>query len=148
MFSFLSASEYVGLDSNPEYTLRARRLYPNAQFVCQSVTEYKVPQSEYFDLVLALGIVHHLEDSEAVQLFRIAQTALKPEGRLITLDGIWLPNQSWFSKFLLRIDRGTFVRGEKEYIELALTSFSKIKPTVRHDLLRIPYSHLILECTR
>ena len=36
-----------------------------------------------------------------MQLFRMARRTLKPEGRLITLDGVWVAGQSRFAKFLL-----------------------------------------------
>jgi 2-polyprenyl-3-methyl-5-hydroxy-6-metoxy-1,4-benzoquinol methylase len=147
MAPYLPRSEYVGFDANPDYLERAQRHFPEARFVCERVSENNLPQSGYFDIVVALGIVHHLDDQEAVQLYRMAYNALKPEGRLITLDGVWAPNQSKFAKFLLRRDRGYFVRPQEAYEKLASTSFSKINPTVRHDLLRIPYTHLILECS-
>jgi SAM-dependent methyltransferase len=148
MVPYLPRSQYVGFDANPEYIRRAQGRFPEARFVCDLVSEHNLPQSEYFDIVVALGIVHHLDEAEAVQLFRMAHHALKPGGRLVTLDGVWVPHQSRFARFLLSRDRGRFVRHEEEYGALASTSFSSVKATVRHDLLRIPYSHLILECRR
>jgi SAM-dependent methyltransferase len=148
MVPYLPRSEYVGFDANPDYIQQARRRFPEAHFTCDRVNEYNLPQSEYFDIVIALGILHHLEDKEAVQLFRMARRTLKPQGRLITLDGVWVAGQSRFAKFLLSRDRGRFVRRAEQYVALASTSFSTVNSTVRHDMLRIPYSHLILECSR
>ncbi|MGC2770547.1 MAG: class I SAM-dependent methyltransferase, partial [Candidatus Sulfotelmatobacter sp.] len=146
MVPYLPSSEYVGFDANPDYIQQAQRRFPEAHFTCDQVNEYNLPQSEYFDIVIALGILHHLEDFEAVQLFRMARRTLKPDGRLITSDGVWLASQSKFAKFLLSRDRGRFVRQAEEYVALASTSFSSVSSAVRHDMLRIPYSHLILEC--
>jgi len=148
MVPYLPRSEYVGFDANPDYIQQAQRRFPEAHFTCDRVNEYNLPQSEYFDIVIALGILHHLEDKEAVQLFRMARRTLKPQGRLITLDGVWVAGQSRFAKFLLSRDRGRFVRRAEQYVALASTSFSTVNSTVRHDMLRIPYSHLILECSR
>jgi SAM-dependent methyltransferase len=146
MVPYLPRSEYFGFDTNPDYIQQARQRFPEAHFTCDRVNEYNLPQSEYFDVVIALGILHHLDDPEARQLFRMARRALKPEGRLITLDGVWVAGQSRFAKFLLSRDRGCFVRHEEQYVALASTSFSYVNSTIRHDMLRIPYSHLILEC--
>ncbi|MFZ1165849.1 MAG: class I SAM-dependent methyltransferase, partial [Candidatus Sulfotelmatobacter sp.] len=146
MVPYLPKSEYVGFDANPDYIQQAQRRFPEAHFTCDQVNEYNLPQSEYFDIVIALGILHHLDDPEAVQLFRMARRTLKPDGRLITSDGVWLASQSKFAKFLLSRDRGRFVRQAEEYVALASTSFSSVSSAVRHDMLRIPYSHLILEC--
>lgn len=148
MVPYLPSSEYVGVDANPDYIQQAQRRFPDVHFTCARVDYYNLPQSEYFDIVIALGILHHLDDPEAVQLFRIARCTLKPEGRLITSDGVWVSGQSRFAEFLLSRDRGRFVRHVEEYVALASTSFSTIHSTVRHDMLRIPYSHLILECRR
>jgi SAM-dependent methyltransferase len=148
MVPYLPRSEYVGFDANPDYIQQAQRRFPEAHFTCDRVNEYSLPQSEYFDIVIALGILHHLDDQEAVQLFRMARRTLKPQGRLITLDGVWVAGQSRFARFLLSRDRGRFVRRAEQYVALASTSFSTVNSTVRHDMLRIPYSHLVLECSR
>jgi SAM-dependent methyltransferase len=148
MVPYLPRSEYVGFDANSDYIQQAQRRFPEAHFTCDRVNEYNLPQSEYFDIVIALGILHHLDDQEAVQLFRMARRTLKPQGRLITLDGVWVAGQSRFARFLLSRDRGRFVRRAEQYVALASTSFSTVNSTVRHDMLRIPYSHLILECSR
>ena len=145
---YLPQADYLGFDLSPEYIEQAQRRFPNARFVCQRVSRYTLADQSSFDIVLALGIVHHLDDEEAVQLFEIAHTALKLGGRLITLDGVWTDGQSAAAKYLLARDRGRFVRSEAEYVALASKYFSEVKPSVRHHLLRIPYTHLILECVR
>ena len=149
---YLPESEYVGFDLSQEYIEQARKKFsakfPRTKFVCERVSQYTLPQREYFEIVLALGILHHLDDSEALQLFRISHDALKPGGKLVTLDGVWTDDQSRSARYLLARDRGQFIRAEQQYIGLASEVFSKVTPSIRHDLLRIPYTHLILECIR
>ena len=145
---YLPQSEYVGFDANSHYVEKASKRFPQAKFVCETVSEYTLPQKSYFDIVLALGIVHHLNDRESVQLFRIAHEALRPGGKLVTLDGVWAGNQSRTERYLLAKDRGRFVRSEAEYVKLASEVFSQIKSNIRPRLLRIPYTHVILECVK
>ncbi|RKZ63742.1 MAG: class I SAM-dependent methyltransferase, partial [Candidatus Parabeggiatoa sp. nov. 3] len=45
-------------------------------------------------------------------------------------------------------DRGQNVRTQEGYLELASQVFSNITTDIRHDLLRIPYTHFILECVK
>jgi SAM-dependent methyltransferase len=91
-----------------------------------------------FDLVLATGILHHLDDSRALSLFELARKALKPTGRLITFDGCFVAGQPKLAKFVVSRDRGAFVRQPEQYSRLASASFGKVETFVRHDLLRIP----------
>lgn len=145
---YLGACDYTGLDISSDYIKSARSRFPQASFHCDRVNSYKLPQNSYFDRVLALGVVHHLDDDEALQLFETAHTALKPGGKLVTLDGVFVQGQSLIARLLLKRDRGEFVRDEKGYSQMAKKIFSTVKVTVRHDLLRVPYSHIIMECIR
>jgi cyclopropane fatty-acyl-phospholipid synthase-like methyltransferase len=146
--SYLPPSDYLGFDLSPEYIELARRRFPKAQFVCERVSQFSLAKEQSFDLVLALGIVHHLADAEARQLFQISYDALEPGGKLVTIDGVWSDGQSPVARWLLARDRGEHIRSEREYVGIASQVFSNIAPSVRHDLLRIPYTHLILECIR
>jgi len=145
---YLPDSEYVGFDMSSKYIEIARKRFPQAQFICERVSQFSLAKQQSFDAVLALGVVHHLDDHEARQLFQIAYDALKSGGKLITFDGVWTNDQSPAARWLLARDRGEHVRNEGEYVNIASQVFANVKATVRHDLIRIPYSHLILECVR
>lgn len=148
MVPYLPSAEYVGLDVSPEYIDRARRRFPKARFVCQAVGQHNLVEPDSFDIVLALGVLHHLDDDEAVALFQLARDAMKPGGRLVTIDGVWTDDQSKMVKYLLSRDRGRFVRSQDGYRELAAKVFSEIESVIRHDMLRIPYTVVILKCFR
>jgi hypothetical protein len=45
-------------------------------------------------------------------------------------------------------DRGEYVRSEQEYVRIASQVFGNVEAAVQHDLLSIPYTHLILSCVR
>ena len=148
ILGYLPECQYVGFDISSKYIEMARKRFPQAQFFCERVSQFSLARQSNFDVVLALGVVHHLDDEEAIQLFQIAYDALKPGGKLVTLDGVIRNDQSRMARWLLARDRGEFVRSEAEYVRVASRVFRKVKATVRHDLLRIPYTHLILECVR
>jgi SAM-dependent methyltransferase len=145
---YLPPCDYLGFDLSPKYIEQAKKRFPKAHFVCERVSQFSLANEQSFDVVLALAIVHHLGDTEARQLFQIAYDALKPGGKLVTFDGVWTDDQSSAARWLLARDRGEYVRSEREYVRIASQVFSNIRPSVRHDLLRIPYTHLILECIR
>ena len=145
---YLPQVEYLGFDLSSSYIEMARKRFPKAQFVCERVSQFSLAKQGSFDAVLALGIVHHLDDQEAKQLFQIAYDALKSGGKLITVDGVWTNDQSSAARWLLARDRGEYVRNKGDYVNIASQVFANVKASVRHDLIRIPYSHLILECLR
>jgi 2-polyprenyl-3-methyl-5-hydroxy-6-metoxy-1,4-benzoquinol methylase len=155
---YLPNVDYLGFDASQEYIKTAQvefyketknsALNKKVKFVCQEVNANKIKEDAYFDIVLALGILHHLSDLESLQLFNTAMHSLKPGGKLITFDGAYVPNQSPLARWIISKDRGQNVRTKEAYLDLASQVFSKITTSIRHDLLRIPYTHIILTCTK
>lgn len=149
LLPFLPDINYIGFDISPDYINAARKRFGDrATFICEPVTTATLPKQEYFDLVLAIGILHHLNDAEAIQLFHLAHTALRPGGRLITFDGVYVTGQSPIARWIISKDRGQNVRTTEGYLQLAQPVFDRISVNINHKLLRIPYTHLILECTK
>lgn len=151
LLAYLPPVHYVGFDESPSYIdMATRRFGSRGTFLCRTVDEAAVedlgPAS--FDLVVAYGLVHHLDDRQAERFFALTSSALKPRGRLVTLDGCYAEGQSRFARFLISKDRGRFVRDRDAYVALARTSFPEVRAELRHDLLRLPYTLLVLECGR
>jgi SAM-dependent methyltransferase len=142
---------YVGFDMNPSYIQSAKERYgQRGEFICRRVSDEQVSrgQEASFDIVLATGVLHHLDDAEAGELFDIASRALRKGGRLVTFDGCFVDGQSSAARYLLLNDRGRFVRRPEGYVGLASRAFGSVEPHIRDDLLRIPYTHIILECLK
>lgn len=149
ILNFLHDIEYCGFDLDPGYIEMAKKKYGNrGVFFCKAVSLDAFPGESTFDIILAMGIAHHLNDDEAKQLFELAYNLLKPNGRLITYDGCFIENQSIPEIFFLSLDRGKYVRTREEYNDLARSSFSDITTFIRHDLLNIPYTIIIMECKK
>jgi cyclopropane fatty-acyl-phospholipid synthase-like methyltransferase len=143
---YLRGYDYTGVDLSAEYIDRARKRFPNATFFCSSVNDFQVPRNQSFDRALALGVVHHLDDDEARRLFQTARDALKPGGKLVTVDGVFEKPQSRVARFFLNRDRGQFIRQESDYLRIARQVFESVRVRIRHDLINIPYSHIVMEC--
>lgn len=144
----LPGVDYVGVDLSSTYIQEARRRFGNrGEFRCQPIETFMIENPGTFDIVMANGVVHHLDDVSAAKLFATARHALKPMGRLVTHDGCYVPGQSPIARWLLANDRGRHVRNQSQYLHLASNSFTTVHATVRHDLLRVPYTHLIMECS-
>lgn len=141
--------EYHGFDLSDAYIESARKRFgARGQFHVRAVTEESAEEYSGFDLVLATGVLHHLDDGDATALFRVARTALKPGGTLVTLDGCFVNGQSPIARLMLRCDRGKFVRSEGEYHRLASVAFPSVQQYLTEDLLSIPYTHCVMRCTK
>ena len=147
---YLPSVEYVGLDMNQAYINYAKKRFQNrGKFLARRISKGIVNELSLFDFdrVLAKGVLHHLNDDEAIQLFELARSALKHGGRLITFDGCYVKGQPWLTRLILSKDRGKYVRTKDEYLSLASNLFKDIQVSIHHDLIRIPYTHIIMDCT-
>ena len=95
---------------------------------------------------MAKGILHHINDEESKKLFEVASYSLKPGGYLVTLDGVYIKNQSKIAKYIISKDRGKNVRTPEEYTKLANSYFSKVETFILNDAYRIPYTIFIMKC--
>lgn len=141
---------YVGYDLNGKYIAGAKQRFGDeARFFCADITSDAAPRLESgsFDIALALGLLHHLTDSEAARLVASVHDQLKPGGLFITFDGVFTPSQNPIARLLLRHDRGRAVRTPEGYEALVRPHFSEVRTQIRTDLLRIPYTHFFMHCT-
>jgi SAM-dependent methyltransferase len=146
------AVKYSGFDVNADYIEHAHRAYAdrsNVEFFCESVSEATM-RSPRYDVALASGLLHHLDDDEARQLFRIAHGALLSGGRLVTWDPVYVDGQPWLARRLIARDRGKYVRTPSQYLALARECFPETAVTseIVDDLLRIPYTHFVMSCEK
>jgi SAM-dependent methyltransferase len=139
---------YVGHDPSADYVAAAEdRFGASGTFFVGGVGEVSLEPGS-FDLAVAKGVLHHLDDSVARALFDEAAEALRPGGRLVTIDPAFDPGQSRVARFLASRDRGQNVRTLDEYRALVPSSFSSVESTLHDDLLRVPYNHAVLVVTR
>ncbi len=140
---------YVGFDRNPDYIAEASRRFRGrkAVFRCEELTPDYRPRDELADHALAFGLLHHLEDGSAKALFSAARRVLKPGGSLITLDPVYTSEQSRSARYVVSKDRGTEVRTEFAYRELAQSSFQRVEVFMDLSPLRIPYTGIVMRCS-
>jgi SAM-dependent methyltransferase len=142
---------YVGADTAPRYIADAKQRFAGrGEFYCRTLDVSFVDElgANSFDIVIAHGLIHHLDDREVLGLYEVVNRALVPGGRLVTLDGCFAENQSLLVRALLKGDRGKHVRDQQSYEALSRQAFREVKGSLRSDLHRIPYCVLIQECVK
>ena len=137
--------DYVGFDLSANYIAAARsRFGDRAQFFRADIRDVAMDTLGRFDLVLAFGLLHHLDDEQARRLCSIAAHALHSTGKFMTIDPCWISGQTFLSRTLVSLDRGQNVRPADNYAKLADEFFATIEEHHSNDLLRVPYDHLAL----
>jgi len=150
ILDYLPKVRYLGFDMNPAYIEAASARYgDNGEFRVSSVNGAEL--AELFgqaDIVMANGVVHHLDDWEAMRLFELAASLLKPDGRLVTIDPVFHPKQGYVRRWLVSQDRGEHVRAPERYLTLARSQFPGVFERLEDHMLQFPYSHFVMECRK
>lgn len=145
----LPSVDYTGFDLSDDYVRAARARYGDrATFRQADVLDVDLSGEPPFDIVIAMGILHHLDDDRAGRLVEIASGALAPEGRLVTWDGTFVDGQPRAARWLIERDRGQYVREPESYGNIARQAFGAVDVHVVTDGLRVPYTHCVLDARR
>ena len=148
ILDFLPNIEYYGFDLSEKYIAFAEKKFKTkGKFQCKLINPKDALWLPKFDIALAIGVLHHMDNITASNLFATAYATLKDGGRLITMDPAFTNDQSKIARLLANLDRGQQVRAPNEYNSIARKHFSNTTITVRHQKW-IPYTHCILECTK
>jgi 2-polyprenyl-3-methyl-5-hydroxy-6-metoxy-1,4-benzoquinol methylase len=148
ILDYLPPLTYHGFDLSQKYIDEALAHYPGrGTFRCAMLEETMLLDEPSYDLVLAMGVLHHLDDEAALKLLGLAKSALKDGGRLVTIDPCFEKGQNPIARFLISKDRGQNVRFSPQYRELGGNIFEQVTGEVKHRSW-IPYTHWIMECTK
>ncbi len=140
--------DYWGYDINHEYIAAARAKFgKRGNFACRLLEESELAGMLPFDIVIAGGLLHHLDDDTARNVIRLARLALQPGGRFVSFDPVFAAGQNPIARFLVSRDRGQNVRDAEGYLALARHEFHLVEGMVRHRIW-IPYTHWLMECNR
>lgn len=141
-----SDATYIGVDLSKEYIEEAKKNFGDKGiFINKDVKDIDFEELGAPDVVILMGVMHHLEDSELLSLLKSIKKISKSSTRVITLDGCFTSTQGLIAKYLLKLDRGQNVRGINEYSEIVSEVF-KSNYYIREDLTRLPYTFIVFEC--
>jgi SAM-dependent methyltransferase len=137
--------EYYGIDIDKNYIKHAKYKFGvRGVFICKGIEDLNIKDMPKFDCVFAFGVLHHLDDKTAKLMIKSAKKLLKPGGKFASIDPCLVCDDSFISKFLIRNDRGQFIRSQEDYRKLFKNS-RDIQSRIFNDLLNVPYSQIIFE---
>ena len=113
---------YLGIDIDKKSIEFARKKNLRYKFQVADVTDFQF--NDKFDLILIVGVLHHLNNGDVRKTLEGVSNCLKKDGKLIVIEAIppifkWnLPGQ-----FLRANDNGKFIRLTEEYKSLIEIKF-------------------------
>lgn len=109
----MDQNRYVGIDIVPEYVKIAGDRYPQGTFLAMDARRLEF-ESKRFDLILIISSLHHMEDQVVADCFTEVRRVLKDDGTVLSCEPLFTPG-SYLSNFLLKLDRGEYIRSEEGY---------------------------------
>lgn len=145
VLAYLPAINYTGIDLNrPHIEFATQRYGQRGRFIVGHAAEELRQEAASFDLINVSALLHHLDDNECEKLFQSLKPLLKPSGRIVTIDNVWLPNQRLAVKIINRMDSGLNIRTPDGYARLLEKNGFHVETTIFNDLLRVPYDHICM----
>ncbi len=138
--------DYVGFDHSERYIDAARnRFGDRGRFINTATSDVDLDDFAPRNLAMSVGVLHHLDDGEVLEALETARAVLGPNGRFVSVDPTFADGQHPIGRFLASRDRGRHVRSPGQTEALVTQVFDDVTVTARHDLLRVPYSHVLVE---
>jgi len=148
VIEYLPGVQYVGTDIDFKYIQHAKKRYGHlGDYHCLELNAENMRELGKFDVVLLNGVLHHIDDAGVLDLLTLIRECLNPAGHLMTLDGCFYESMSPVSRYLIRNDRGQYVREQDAYLGLAKHIFPNVEHHHRTDLFSIPYDALVMVCS-
>lgn len=114
---------YLGIDVDLIALALARRLHTRKRFSLMQGNQLAL-RSCSFDAALISGVIHHLNDEDALNLVSEVHRVLKPGARVVVWEDVYPPNKLNFIGALVnRLDFGKNIREPAAYVELVGKAF-------------------------
>jgi SAM-dependent methyltransferase len=146
VLDLLPELDYYGIDISEKYIREAQKRYGGRGVFLHGDTKACAGDDRLknADLVMCIGVLHHLDDPEAEQALAFAKSNLKPGGRFVGVEPCLLAHQSGLSRWVMSRDRGQNVRREAEWQRLLSYQFPDCTTAVMAGMIRLPYIHIAL----
>lgn len=142
-FQYMPQVKYWGFDISEDYITSAKKRFGDrGTFSCKYFDSADLEYLPKMEIALMTGVLHHMDDNEAIRCVKLAREALTDNGRLITIDPVFVNGQNPIARFLISKDRGQNVRDEEGYRSILETAFPSVETSIKHKKF-IPYTHCI-----
>ncbi len=140
---------YVGVDCSQKYIKYDQSKYSHiahTEFYCMDLNEFVENCSRKFDLVIMMGVLHHINDEAVENAMENIKKVMSSQGQFVSLDPCYTDRMNPIAKLICKLDRGKYVRSEVEYYRLMKKHWKNVWYEIRKDTLRfLPYSQIVFK---
>lgn len=147
ILDYLPDVDYLGFDPSARYVDAATARFGTRGIFVRSLDDVDDDVLTGRSIVTAIGVFHHMDDDTVRTALGLATHALRPGGRFVSIDPTFTDDQHRVAKWLISRDRGQHVRTPAEIERLLGDYFDAPDVSVHHDLLRTPYTHVIVQAS-
>lgn len=108
--------DYTGIDISPKYTSMASQRYPDGKFIPMDARQMTFADNS-FDIVMFNGVLHHMPDDLILDCAKEVNRVVKADGVVLVGEPVFTDSKP-MSTFLLKLDRGKFIRKTEDYIKV------------------------------
>lgn len=146
--NLIKCSKYVGIDFNQKYIQKAISKFPDDKFYLSDISNFDFKEDDKYSHIILLGLLHHLNDTNAKNLLNKLLKQLTDNGKVVTIDPIYIFNKNGFypkiANYLAFKDRGNYVRTKEEYDQLIDSKSASLQSKAYEKLLRVPLFHYVM----
>lgn len=118
--------QYYGIDIDKDSITYAQKKHPGYKFLISDLTNLNIKQK--FDLVLIVGVLHHLGDNDVNKFFNGLSHLMTPSARIIIIEAVPpLLKFNIIGQLLRWSDKGKFIRRLEQYQNLISPKFKIIE---------------------
>ena len=114
----MKKNRFIGIDVEARYIERAAKQYPDGKFLSMDGRKLAF-ENNSFDVVLFVGVLHHMNDELIHDCLKEIHRVVRPEGVVLITEPLFTKG-CWLSNLLLSFDRGRFIRKKEEYQSLLM----------------------------
>jgi len=135
-YAFLFDPEkYIGIDLMGKRIEYAKKHHPKYKFKKIDIKQLASEENN-FDYIFIISTLHHIDDETLKKYFKLFFRILNKKGAIVGMEPCLLKNTPFKNWFMKTVDRGKFIRSEKEYKTLFgdMFLFDSQKKFTRHGL--------------
>lgn len=124
--TLFTSNGYLGYEIDSKLVNEAKFNYPKYHFRVGDIT--KIDIGRKFDLILIIGVIHHLNDEQFDSVLKVINRHIDKKGKILIIEAIPpISKYNFVGKLIRNMDRGNYVRSMISYKSKLNKKFKVVK---------------------